>query len=395
VVGAGVALGAACSAVVLIAWFRELRTPRRIPWRPTTINGLSATCADGLVLQHDDGDTVWATRGFAIYRSRGGSAFERVLSVRPRLGRAWGGYLASLRSRFGYQELIELLPLGDERLVIFAGGDIHIADLAAREIERTHRLRYFGPGKGRGLMAFGLTSDRSGAIYFGEYTTEPGAHPVCIWKSSDEGRTWHEAFEFPVGTVRHIHTVQFDPYGRAIWVGTGDRNDECYVGASHDGAATFRWIAQGAQTYRTCGFVFFPSVVLWGMDADHKPNRLIRLQRERGTMDSHAALPGATFYHRKLDENRALLGLARQVAEVWVANVEGDACRWLSWSVPTPARHGPGAGVRLGRGATEGTDGCVHVNPLRTVEHEAAIFRIPKSAVPQPASSGSSSSSVG
>jgi hypothetical protein len=278
--------------------------------------------------------------------------------------------------------------------VIFAGGDIHIADLAAREIERTHRLRYFGPGKGRGLMAFGLTSDRSGAIYFGEYTTEPGAHPVCIWKSSDEGRTWHEAFEFPVGTVRHIHTVQFDPYGRAIWVGTGDRNDECYVGASHDGAATFRWIAQGAQTYRTCGFVFFPSVVLWGMDADHKPNRLIRLQRERGTMDSHAALPGVTFYHRKLDENRALLGLARQVAEVWVANVEGDACRWLSWSVPTPARHGPGPGVRLGRGATEGTDGCVHVNPLRTVEHEAAIFRIPKSAVPQPAECGSSSSSV-
>ena len=65
-------------------------------------------------------------------------------------------------------------------MVIFAGGDIHIADLAAREIERMHRLRYFGPGKGRGLMAFALTSDQSGAIYVGEYITEPGAHSVCM-----------------------------------------------------------------------------------------------------------------------------------------------------------------------------------------------------------------------
>lgn len=347
--------------------------------------------ADGLVLQHDDGTTLWATRGFAVYRSRGGSAFERVLSLRPRLGKAWGGYLASLRFRFGYQELIELLPLEDERLVVFAAGDVYTVDLGTGEVERTHRLRYFGRGKGRGLMAFGLTRDQDGAIYFGEYTTEPEAHPICIWKSSDDGRTWHDAFEFPAGTVRHIHAVQLDPYDGALWVGTGDRNDECYVGVSHDGAASFRWIAQGAQTCRTCGFAFFPDAVLWGMDADHKPNRLIRLQRENGAIDSHAELPGVTFYHRKLDESRALLGLARQVAEVWVASVDGDACRWLAWSVPQPSRTGPAAGVRLGRGAAEAPDdGFVHVNPLRTVEHEAAIFRIPKSAVPHPSEASAS-----
>jgi hypothetical protein len=337
------------------------------------------------VLQHDDGHTVWATRGFAVYRSQGGDAFERVLTLRPRLGTAWGGYLAPLRSRFGYQELVELLPLEDERLVAFAAGDVHVVDLETRVIERTHRLRYFGRGKGRGLMAFGLTRDQSGAIYFGEYTTEPKAHPVCIWKSSDEAMTWHKAFEFPAGTVRHIHTVQVDPYDEALWVGTGDRNEECFVGISHDGAASFRWIAQGSQTCRTCGFVFFPDVVLWGMDADHKPNRVIRLHREEGTIDAHAELPGVTFYHRKLDASRALLGLARRVAEVWVASVDGDACRWLSWSVPPQAPHGPGPGVRLGRGGWEDSaDGFVHVNPIRTLEHEAAIFRIPRSAAPHP-----------
>jgi hypothetical protein len=234
-------------------------------------------------------------------------------------------------------------------------------------------------------MAFGLTRDQKGAIYFGEYTTQPGAHPICIWKSSDDGRTWHKAFEFPAGTVRHIHAVQLDPYDGGVWMATGDRDNECYVGVSHDGAASFRWVTQGAQTVRTCGFVFFPDGVLWGMDADHEPNRLIRLHRESETIDPQAALPGVTFYHRKLDEDRALLGLARQVAEIWVASVGGDACRWLSWSVHQPSRPGPGAGVRLGRGVAEGADdGFVHVNPIRTVEHEATIFRIPKSAVPHP-----------
>ena len=97
--------------------------------------------------------------------------------MRPRLGRAWGGYLASLRSRFGYQELVELVPLGDERLVVFAAGDVHVLIYGRERVERTHRLRYFGPGKGRGLMAFGLTRDQTGAIYFGEYTTEPRRAP--------------------------------------------------------------------------------------------------------------------------------------------------------------------------------------------------------------------------
>ncbi len=307
--------------------------------------------------------------------------------MRPRLGSAWAGYLPRLRARFGYQELVELWPLTDERLVVFAGGDVHVVDLETGAIERTHRLRYFGRGKGRGLMAFGLTGAPDGAIYFGEYTTEPGAHPVGVWKSSDEGRTWQQAFEFAAGNVRHIHTVQVDPFDRAIWVGTGDRDEECYVGVSHDGASTFTWVAQGTQQARTCGFVFFPDAVLWGMDTGAEANRLVRLQRAGATIDAHTQLPGATLYHRKLDAGRALLGLAQQVAEVWVADADGAACRWLRWSVPS-SPHGPLSAVRLGRGnaETDTADGFIHVNPIRTVEHEAAIFRIPKSAAPHPPS---------
>lgn len=393
-VGLAVGLGAAGSAAAFVAWFREIRTPRRVLWRKTTVDGVSVAVAHDLVLQHDDGDTVWATRGFAVYVSRGGGAFVRVFRVRPRFGRAWAGYLRSLRARFGYQELVELIPVGDDRFIAFAAGDVHVVDVRAGSSQRTHRLRYFGRGKGRGLMAFGVTDDCRGTIYFGEYTTEPGPHPIGIWRSRDEGRTWHEAFEFPAGEIRHIHAVQFDPYQGGIWVGTGDRDDQCVVGVSHDDAATFRWVARGTQKCRTCGFVFFPDAVLWGMDAGFESNRLIYLRRETGTIDPRAELPGATYYHRKLDERRALLGLAQQVAEVWVATEGGDACRWLSWSMPARPPRGPSPAVRLGRGSPNGATGpFVHVNPIRTAEHGAAIFRIPKTAAPHPPGEAGSASS--
>ena len=109
-------------------WF-EVRTPRRVRWHEVDHQGIAAQVAPGLVLQHDDGSSVWASLGYSIYRSDCGGDFRRVARIRPPFGEAWGGYLRSLRHLFGYQELIELWPLDDERLLVFAGGWVHLLDL--------------------------------------------------------------------------------------------------------------------------------------------------------------------------------------------------------------------------------------------------------------------------
>ena len=168
-------------------WFRELRSPRRIPWRPTHDRRILGTVRRRPRAAARRRRYRLGNARLCGLQESGRKRVRASARPRPRLGRAWGGYLASLRRRFGYQELVELLPLEDERLVVFAAGDVYVVDLRARTIERTHRLRYFGRGKGRGLMAFGLTRDQNGAIYFGEYSTELAARPICIWKSTDEG----------------------------------------------------------------------------------------------------------------------------------------------------------------------------------------------------------------
>jgi hypothetical protein len=370
--------------LVVAAWAWQVRTPRSIRWEDVDHAGTVGRIAEGLVLQHDDGHVVWATRGYSIYRSEDGAAFRRVAKVRPPRGEPWGGYVAALRTLFGYQELVELLPLDEHRLLVFAGGFVHVLDLRTGRARRTHELRYFGRGKGRGLMAFGLSRDRDGAIYFAEYVTESGDRPTGVWRSADEGETWALCYEFAPTDIRHIHAVQCDDADGAMWIGTGDRDEHCFVGRSEDAGASFAWVGSGKQVHRTCSFAFFDDVVLWGMDADFEQNHVVRWHRATGELTVDAELPDATYYASRVDERRALLGVAQGVAQVWVAGSDGSAVRWLDWQVPgEPPKRGPSPGVRLARGdASAGR--FVHVNPLRTIAHEAAIYRIRRDEVPGP-----------
>lgn len=102
-----VALVAACVVAV------EVRTPRQVPWTEVEHDGRTLDMANGLVLQHDDGRTVWASRGYSIYSSFKGADFERVarpnpvdqsLAARPRNDRHPGACRAAggrLRARPG------------------------------------------------------------------------------------------------------------------------------------------------------------------------------------------------------------------------------------------------------------------------------------------------------
>ena len=130
---------------------------------------------------------------------------------------------------------------------------------------------------------------------------------------------------------------------RSGWV-RATATKQCYVGVSHDGAATFRWVAQGTQKCRTCGFVFFPGGRLVGDGCwSSSPIALFACSVKKRPLTRTMSFRVPRIYHRKLDANRALLGLAQHVAELWVANERGDACRWLSWSSSSSGPARPGA----------------------------------------------------
>lgn len=379
-----IALGAALAALVLsVLAVRDLRTPGTIPFEAATLAGLPVERALDLVLQQETGRDVWASQGYSLYRSRDGGPFEKVVTVRPRFGEAWAGYSRWLRDRFGYQELVEVLPVREDLLVAFAGGDVFRVDPVAGTQEAVHRLRFFGRGEGRGVMAHGLTQDDRGAIYYGEYATAAGhgTRTARIWRSRDEGRTFEVAYEFAPGAVRHIHGVQWDPVGRAIWVSTGDQDSGSRVGFSRDGAASFTWIGEGSQDFRVCSLLFLETTVAWGTDADRSVSRVLRWSRSDGTVTVAARpLPGPSFYARPLDARSGVLGLAENDVASYFVGSAGEARKLFQWTLPSPPRRGPHPALRLARGGPP--DGRhVYLNPLRTLEESAAIYRIPLDAV--------------
>ena len=373
----------ALSAALTLGAAYELWLPARIAWEPAQLAGIPAQRAEGLVLQDQREGALWATRGYALYRSRGGAAFERVTTLVPRFGPAWAGFSRSFRDAFRYQELAEVMVLDEQTLLVFAGGDAYRVNAASGAAEPVHQLRYFGPSRGRGLMPHGLTRDASGTIYYGEYPTAQLAagETVRVWRSRDDGRSWEVAHEFAAGAVRHIHAVQWDAFAQALWVATGDDDASSRIGYSRDGGATFVWIGAGSQTFRAVSLLFTPEAVSWVMDSPNVPTRFVRWDRQSGALrESAGVLPSPGYYVQPLGGERGLATLAERSAAVWLVG-DGEPRELASWPVdPRPGR--PHPAVRLLRSAAQQSGSSeLLVNPLRTRSEPAAIYRVQAAAL--------------
>lgn len=356
----------------------DVYPPATIAWHPEAVSGVEALRAPGLVLQDRHGTDVYATRGYAIYRSRNDGPFRRVAVVLPRFGLDWAGFSATLRRWTRHEELSEVVAVNDHDLIVFAGGDIYRVDPATGAQHWLHRLRYFGLGEGRGVMPHGITEDDRGNLYYGEYPTGLGGavENVRIYRSRDGGSTWQVAYEFPPGTIRHIHAVEWDPYGRALWVATGDSNSQSRIGYSTDGGTTFTWIGSGSQEYRAVSLLFGPKEVSWVMDSPSVPAHLVRwIRSSRRTEESPKVLPSPGYYSYRLGPQRGLFTLAERDASVWLASANGPPQRILRWRVtPDPSR--PNPSVRLMRSISTPSPDWAWVNPMGTDSDAAAIYRI-------------------
>jgi len=358
-----------------IGW--QVWTPETVAWTRTTLGDFSVERADGLVLQDSHGQNLYATIGYTIYRSRAGSAFERVHEIVPPFGEPWAGYLRGVRDLLRQQEMAEVVALEDDVLVVFAGGEVHRVDLAKDKDEIVHTMRYWGRGKGRGLMPHGVTVDGDGTVFYGEYPTghDAAGGSVRLWSSRDGGRSFQVAHEFAPGFARHIHSVQWDPQGHALWVATGDSDAESHIGYSTDGGASFRWIGSGSQAFRACSLMFASDRVEWAMDSPSVPSYIMTWERSSGSIAAtKPALPSPGYYTRSLGEKGALFTLAERRAAVWLVDAAGPR-ELFDWPVTADASR-PHPSVRLLRSYAEAETAGILLNPLRTDAESAAIYRI-------------------
>lgn len=196
--------------------------------------------------------------------------------------------------------------------------------------------------RGIGPLRDGLCEDNKGGIYIGEYfTNNSRKHPVKLLKSEDGGKSWEVLQTFK--NIRHIHCVQYDPFEKLVWMGTGDREEESSIMFSEDYGETWRSIGSRSQMFRTVSLVFTEDYVYWGTDTPAKQSYIYRYNRRNGTVECLSPVNGPVYYSASLEngaiffstgaegKSEGVSGAWDNKAHIWAST---DGMKWedvISW----------------------------------------------------------------
>lgn len=144
----------------------------------------------------------------------------------------------------------------------------------------------------------GVCVTPDGTIFFAEYLLNPNRdHIIRLYRSVDNGESFHVVKEWPEGDIRHLHFVKWDAYEKGLWLGTGDYGEggsENRLYKSSDNGDTWELIGQGSQDWRAIGVCFTKDALLWGTDAGSCPDTVhfVRMNRETQKLEIIADFEG-------------------------------------------------------------------------------------------------------
>lgn len=306
--------------------------------------------SDSVLLRHPNLRLHWisasgwfASRGYEIWYSGDGGA---TWTKRGILKAGWANWFSRcpFLAQAGRLGIHNMLCLSSGTLVCIADG------IVFRSFDQgTSWTAAFSEFQGRRPLRMGICQDHIGRIYLGEYWLNKERSAVRLWRSDDDGLSWHPVHTWPPGTVRHIHFVQFDPDEQLIWVGTGDRDSECQIACSQDGGVSFKVVGEGAQIWRAVSALFTPASVFWGTDIGTKcgtePNYLVRWDRSTHTLHKLMRIDGPAYYSAQTAAGTLAIGTAVEggknekdgrVHLYWTKDqhVWNNIHLWRRWRVP-------------------------------------------------------------
>jgi hypothetical protein len=292
--------------------------------------------AHELIIQEVMNQGVWASRGFDIYfKKNEENSFYRVSRVPVPIGKSYALGSRTIRHILNKHEAIELLIVNENTLIVFAGGYVFQSTNNGETFLEVDKIANYGFGVGRGVLPQGYTTDGNGNIYWGEYWRNETRSPIRLMKSSDGGISWSPTKVFKKGEIRHIHAVQYDPFFDAIWVTTGDLDDECNIMYSIDRGRSFTQVGSGSQKWRAVSLMFGKEKVYWGMDGytEEKPFQIWSWDRETTKTESVSKINSYAFYSTTLDDGTLVLSTdgLMDSATLWVCKDDTSWEKAAKW----------------------------------------------------------------
>jgi len=359
----------------------EFHYPAEIVSTPKVLpGGIEAFITPGLMIQHigEDG-TIWSARGYCVYKSSDGVKSKMAFKVPSGNLISWMGNFRSIRALTQYIEICEVFPLRSGTILAFSGGYIWRSTDGGNTFRQVHKLRHFGMRNGRGVNPQGMAEDDHGAFYYGEYFRNLERGSVFVYRSVDDGKNWEVVHRFNPGEIRHIHSLQFDPYTQVLWIATGDDDHEPMIGYSIDKGETFHKVGSGSQKWRAVSLLFTKDAIFWGTDSSNIQNWICRLDRENGDVKQVCKIDGPIYYSTKLRDGTLIMGRTVQgdkgewddMVSIWLSK---DGKQWIKKSLGKRKSSRGYAFLRLARGNSSAD---LYASILNTDYHEEALLKVP------------------
>ena len=151
--------------------------------------------------------------------------------------------LARLEIKFG-------IFICNEIVLLSFNGGVYRLDLGIRSVTLEHK---YASGISNPLSF--CKCENSGRVLYGEYYSDGRDKQVSILERSKDG-DWKIVFSFPLGVVKHIHNIIYNPLKKSFYVLTGDYDNESGIIEFTEDFSSIRFVCWGKQKYRAC--ICFP-----------------------------------------------------------------------------------------------------------------------------------------
>jgi hypothetical protein len=234
-------------------------------------------------------DVLYAARGYTLLRLEvvaGGVKQHAVAEYKAPL---WRRATSSMPLTFRLvRDGFHALAIQSGHLIAAVPGAIITLPPAESEFRVMHKVV-------RGSRPLHVCSVLDGPVYFGEYFDNRERSEVHIYGSQDHGDTWHIAYTFPQGAIRHVHSIVYDRWQDCLWILTGDNGDECRILRASCDLKNIETVLAGNQQARAVGLVPTTDGIYFSSDTPLERNHVYRLDRN-GNLATVADLPSSSIY---------------------------------------------------------------------------------------------------
>lgn len=195
-----------------------------------------------------------------------------------------------LGRRLARQSFTEVIPLDGLSRIFFA------YDRSIGLIEDGNVSFLGGRSRQTRLLRNGAARLPNGDILFGEYWSNPKREPVSVYRYNSSSSSLEVAFTFAAGEIRHVHSVNWDPYSERVYVACGDVGAESRIISFKADMSDMQVLVEGDEGARSISLLFDGGNIYFGTDAEFRQNSIRKYSRKTGQLSDIAEVNGPVFY---------------------------------------------------------------------------------------------------